>query len=117
MKKYLLIFPTVFFIDTHKVAFYNKFMIKSWRHKGLKDFFETGSKAGIIPEHASKLARILDRLDASFSPQDMNLPGYRLHELIGREKNMWSVSVNGNWRVTFYFENQDAVLVDYIDYH
>lgn len=47
----------------------------------------------------------------------MNLPGYRLHELIGREKNMWSVSVNGNWRVTFYFENQDAILVDYIDYH
>ena len=51
-------------------------MIKSWRHKGLKDFFETGSKAGIIPEHSSKLGRILDRLDSSVNPQDMNLSGY-----------------------------------------
>ena len=55
-------------------------MIKSWRHKGLKDFFETGNKAGIIPEHASKLGRILDRLDSSINLQDMNLPGYRLHQ-------------------------------------
>ena len=92
-------------------------MIKSWKHKGLKLFFETGSKAGIIPEHASKLARILDRLDASISVEDMNLPGYRLHQLIGQEKDMWSVTVSGNWRVTFYFEEQDAVLVDYQDYH
>lgn len=83
----------------------------------MKDFFETGSKAGIIPAHASKLARILDRLDASLCPQDMNLPGFRLHELIGQEKGMWSVTVNGNWRVTFYFEGQNAVLVDYQDYH
>ncbi|MCQ2595690.1 MAG: type II toxin-antitoxin system RelE/ParE family toxin [Treponemataceae bacterium] len=92
-------------------------MIKSWRHKGLKDFFETGNKSGIIPEHSSKLGRILDRLDASLNPQDMNLPGYRLHQLQGQEKEMWSVTVNGNWRVTFYFEGQDAVLVDYQDYH
>lgn len=92
-------------------------MIKSWRHKGLKDFFESGSKAVIIPEQAPKLERILDRLDASISPQDMNLSGYRLHQLQGQEKDMWSVTVNGNWRVTFYFEGQDAILVDYLDYH
>ena len=92
-------------------------MIKSWRHKGLRDFFVTGNKAGIIPEHSQKLGRILDRLDASISPQDMNLPGYRLHKLLWQEKDMWSVTVNGNWRVTFYFEGQDAVLVDYQDYH
>ena len=91
-------------------------MIKSWRHKGLKIFFETGSKAGIIPEHAPKLARILDRLDSSITPQDMNLPGYRLHQLQGQEKEMWSVTVNGNWRITFFFEGQDAILVDYQDY-
>jgi len=60
---------------------------------------------------------MLDRLDASTCPADMNLPGYRLHQLVGRESGMWSVTVNGNWRMTFYFEGQDAVLVDYQDYH
>ena len=92
-------------------------MIKSFAHKGLKVFFETGSKKGIQPEHAPKLARMLDRLDASTSPQDMNLPGYRLHQLKGDRKDMWSVSVNGNWSMTFYFEAMDAYLVDYMDYH
>ena len=92
-------------------------MIKSFSHKGLKDFFYTGSKKGIKPEHANRLARILDRLDSSIDPQDMNLPGFRLHQLQGHEKEMWSVTVNGNWRVTFYFEGQNAILVDYQDYH
>ncbi len=92
-------------------------MIKSFAHKGLKDFFETGSKRGIQPEHAPRLGRMLDRLDASISPLDMNLPGYRLHELKGDEHNCWSVAVNGNWRMTFYFEGEDAYLVDYRDYH
>ena len=72
---------------------------------------------GIQPEHAPKLGRILDRLDASICAQDMNLPGYRLHQLSGDKQEMWSVTVNGNWRVTFYFESQDAYLVDYLDYH
>ena len=62
-------------------------------------------------------ARMLDRLDASISPQDMDLPGYRLHPLKGDKQDMWSVTVNGNWRLTFYFEGQDAHLVDYQDYH
>lgn len=92
-------------------------MIKSFTHKGLKDFFETGSKKGIQSDHATKLARILDRLDASISPKDMDLPGYRLHPLKGDKQDLWSVTVNGNWRITFYFEGQDAYLVDYIDYH
>ena len=92
-------------------------MIKSFTHKGLKDFYETGSKKGIQPDHAQKLARILDRLDASISPQDMDLPGYRLHQLKGDKHDLWSVTVNRNWRITFYFEGQDAYLVDYIDYH
>ena len=68
-------------------------------------------------EQAPKLARILDRLDASISPRDMNLPGFRLHLLRGKEKGTWSVWVNGNWRVTFRFEGEDAVVVDYHDYH
>jgi proteic killer suppression protein len=92
-------------------------MIRSFRHKGLERFFVAGSKKGILPEHAEKIARILDRLDASISPVDMNLPGYRLHELKGKNAGTWSVTVNANWRITFEFEGQDAVLVDYIDYH
>ena len=92
-------------------------MIKSFSHKGLRDFFYTGSKKGIQPDHAPKLARILDRLDASTGAKDMDLPGYRLHPLSGDKQDLWSVTVNGNWRVTFFFEGQDAYLVDYLDYH
>ena len=80
-------------------------------------FFETGSKKGIIPEHADKLARILDRLDASVGPNDMNLPGYKLPKLTGKEEGTWSVWVDGNWRITFRFEEEDVILVDYRDYH
>ena len=92
-------------------------MIRSFNHKGLEQFFITGSKRGIQPDHADKIARILDRLDASISPTDMNLPGYRLHELKGKEAGTWTVTVNGNWRITFQFEDQDAIVVDYKDYH
>jgi proteic killer suppression protein len=76
-----------------------------------------GNRRHINPQHASKLTRILDRLDASTTPQDMNLPGYKLHELSGGEKGTWSVWVTGNWRVTFKFDGPDAVAVDYRDYH
>ena len=92
-------------------------MIKSFKHKGLERYFETGTKKGILPEHASKIGRILDRLDASIKVEDMNLPGFRLHQLSGKEKDIWSVMVNGNWRITFYFEEGDAYVVDYRDYH
>jgi len=92
-------------------------MIKSFKHKGLRKFFESGNRKGIKAEHASKLARILDRLDASLQPSDMNLPGYKLHQLLGKDKGTWSVRVSGNWRVTFQFENEDAIVVDYRDYH
>jgi proteic killer suppression protein len=92
-------------------------MIKSFKHKGLKAFFETGSKKGVIPEHGPKIARILDRLDASIAPGDMNLPGYYLHQLSGQDKGAWSVRVSGNWRITFMFQGEDAILVDYKDYH
>ncbi len=92
-------------------------MIKSFKHKGLEQLFISGSKKGIQPEHSNKLLRILDRLDASLSPKDMNLPGYKLHKLIGKEENTWSVWVSGNWRVTFKFEREDAISVNYEDYH
>ena len=92
-------------------------MIKSFAHKGLQEFFETGTKKGIQAEHSAKLGRILDRLDASICARDMDLPGYRLYQLKGNLQDLWSVTVNGNWRITFYFEGQDAYLVDYQDYH
>lgn len=92
-------------------------MIKSFRHKGLEKFFHHDDCSKIMPDHAPRLARILDRLDASAGPEDMNLPGFKLHRLSGKEKDFWSVWVNGNWRVIFQFEGADAVIVDYRDYH
>ena len=92
-------------------------MIKSFKLKGLEKFFHNGDRRHINPKHASKLARILDRLDASVRPQDMNLPGYKLHELSGKEKETWSVWVTGNWRVTFRFDGTDAEAVDNRDCH
>jgi len=92
-------------------------VIKTFRHKGLQAFFERGTKAGIQAAHAPKLARLLARLDAAQSAQDMNLPGWGMHPLSGDHQGHWSVSVNGNWRMTFAFEGLDAVLVNYQDYH
>jgi proteic killer suppression protein len=92
-------------------------MIKSFQHKGLRQFFETGSKAGIQPEHGGKLRIMLTRLDSATGPEDMNAPGWKLHPLTGDLAGNWSVWVNGNWRMTFAFDGKDAVLVDYRDYH
>ena len=92
-------------------------MIKSFKHKGIEKFFYDGTKRGINAQHSSRLSRILDRLDASINPTDMDLPGFRLHRLSGKEKDTWAVRVSGNWRVTFKFEGQDAVNVNYVDYH
>lgn len=92
-------------------------MIGSFVHKGLQAFFLSGSKAGIQAAHAAKLRRQLAQLDQAEKPQDMNLPGWRLHPLKGELAGHWSVWVNGNWRLTFRFDAADAVLVDYRDYH
>ena len=92
-------------------------MIKSFKHKGLKKLYETGSKQGVKPEHATRLRLILARLDASADPEDMNLPGLGLLPLKGSLKSFWSVSVSGNWRVIFRLENGNATDVDYLDYH
>jgi proteic killer suppression protein len=92
-------------------------MILNFKHKGLENFFLTGSKAGIIPDHANKLQLILARLNVSTSTKDMNLPGLFLHKLIGNRNDYWSVKVNANWRVTFKFKGENAEIVDYEDYH
>jgi toxin HigB-1 len=92
-------------------------MIKTFQHKGLEGFFRSGSKAGIQPAHAGKLRVQLGALDAAKHPADMALPAWRLHPLEGKLKGHWAVWVSGNWRLTFIFDNGDAVLVDYQDYH
>ena len=92
-------------------------MIKTFRHKGIQEFFEQGTKAGIRPDHAPKLSRLLARLDVAMHANDMNVPGWGLHPLHGDLANHWAVSVNSNWRLTFTFDGTDAVLVDYQDYH
>ena len=94
-----------------------RWVIRSFRHKGLQRLFESGAKAGVRSEQADRLRLILGRLRASVSPRDMDLPGLRLHELKGERKGTWSVTVSGNWRVTFRFEGKDAVDVNYEDYH
>lgn len=92
-------------------------MIKTFRHKGLQAFFETGSKAGIQPHHAARLKRQLSRLDLAKMAADMNVPGWGLHALAGNLTGRYAVSVSGNWRLTFGFDGEDAVLIDYQDYH
>ncbi len=92
-------------------------MILSFRHAGLEKFFATGSKAGIQPAHAKKLTVQLITLESAEGPATMDLPGWNLHPLQGDFAGHWSVKVNGNWRLTFRFEGEDAILVDYCDYH
>jgi proteic killer suppression protein len=91
--------------------------IKTFKHKGLKKFFDTGSKAGIQPAHAKKIEGILDRLNAVSEAKDMNFPGSDFHPLKGDLKGFYSVHVNGNWTIIFRFENGEAKDVDLIDYH
>lgn len=92
-------------------------VIKSFRHKGVERFFLKGTKAGIQAAHAAELARQLQRLDVARRPQDMNVPGWKLHPLKGKSGGRWAVWVSGNCRLTSEFEGEDAILVDYQDYH
>lgn len=92
-------------------------MIRTFRHKGIENFFRTGSKAGIQAVHAKRLRLQLAMLDGARDPADMGVPAWRLHPLSGDLKGHWAVWVSGNWRLTFTFEDGDAILVDYQDYH
>ncbi len=92
-------------------------MIISWKHKGLKRFWETGSTAGIQAKHALRIQGILQRLNAAIAPEDLNLPGMRFHGLIGELKDYYAVTVSKNWRIIYQFEEGNAILVDYLDYH
>ena len=92
-------------------------MIKSFKHRGLERFYNTGSKAGIIPAHAKKLGDQLSVLDVATRPGDLDKSGWGLHPLSGKLAGHWSIAVNGNWRLTFRFTGVDVEIVDYQDYH
>jgi len=92
-------------------------MIKSFKHKGLRRFFTTGSTAGINPAHADRLEERLQALHTAIIIDDMDLPGWRLHSLQGDRAGLWAVNVSGNWRVVFQFNDGHAYVVNYEDYH
>ena len=90
-------------------------MIKSFNHKGLKRFYETGSTSGIQSAHQKKLRMRLAALDTAQTIEDMDVPGFRLHPLKGNRKGRWAIDVSGNWRITFRFEEGHVYVVDYED--
>lgn len=92
-------------------------MIKSFKHKGLERFYETGSTRGIQSDQTKKLRLQLAALATAHSIEDMDIPGYRLHQLKGDRRGIWSITVNGNWRITFEFLEGHAYIVNYEDYH
>ncbi len=92
-------------------------MIRAFKHKGLDRFFRNSDHRGIPAQHMARIQRMLDRLDASATAADMDLPGYRFHPLRGERVGEFAVSVSGNWRITFRFEVEDAIAVNLEDYH
>lgn len=92
-------------------------MIKSFGHKGLRKLFETGSTAGVQTSHVKRLRMQLAALDTAQAVEDMDIPGFRLHALKGQMRGRWAITVNGNWRLTFEFQDGNAHVLDYEDYH
>ena len=92
-------------------------MIKSFKHKGLEEFYQTGSTRGIQPNHVNKLRMQLAALDTAHSIDDLDIPGYRLHQLSGNRKGIWSITVNANWRLTFEINEGNVYILNYEDYH
>ena len=91
--------------------------IASIKHKGLREFYENGTERKIHSNHADRLRLMLAALESSQTIDDMDIPGYRLHAMKGKMKNRWSISVSGNWRLTFEFRDGNVYLLDYEDYH
>lgn len=92
-------------------------MIKSFKHKGLEKFFTSGSTKGIQAKHSKKLRMQLIALDTAHNIEDLDIPGYRLHQLKGSLKGYWSITVNANWRITFEYTDGNIYIVNYEDYH
>lgn len=104
-------------IDTCTGTRYGILVIRTFRHRGLKQLYERGDSSKIRADHANRIADVLAHLDQAHHPRDLDLPGYRLHPLKGDLKGTWSVSISGNWRICFRFQDNDAYDVDLIDYH
>jgi proteic killer suppression protein len=92
-------------------------MIKSFKHKGLERLFTKGSASGVQADYAPRIVLMLDAIDAAEQVGELDMPGFRLHRLKGDKRNLWSVRVSANWRITFEFENGDAYILDLEDYH
>ena len=92
-------------------------MIRSFRHRGLKRLYERDDPSRVAANLANRIAVALADLDDASSPRDIDMPGYRLHPLKGYMRGLWSISVSGNWRITFRFEDGDVYDVDLVDYH
>ena len=92
-------------------------MIKTFRHRGLRRLFEHGDPSKVHADQVSRIRDVLAHLDLALTPSDLNLPGYRLHKLKGDRQGMWTVTISGNWRITFQFDDGDAFAVDLLDYH
>lgn len=92
-------------------------MILTFRHKGLKKFFENGDAKGLPAQHLIRIRLVLTVLDTISELNEINIPGGNLHPLKGDRKGQWSLTIKKNWRITFRFENGDAFDLDYEDYH
>ena len=92
-------------------------MIQKFKHKGIKQLFESGASSGVNPKHVMRIRKILALIETAESLEDMDLPGLELHQLRGNRKGTWAVKVSGNWRITFKIQNGDAFDVNYEDYH
>jgi toxin HigB-1 len=92
-------------------------MIKSFKHKGFKLFYESGKTTGIKTEHKKRLRMQLSALDTAFTIEDLDLPGYRLHPLKGDRKGIWAINVSGSWRLTFELHDGHVYILNYEDYH
>jgi proteic killer suppression protein len=92
-------------------------MLRTFRHRGLKRLFESDNPKGVRPDQVRRIRDVLAHLDEARYPSDLDLRGYRLHPLRGDLKGQWSVTISGNWRIIFRFEDGDAYDVDLVDYH
>jgi proteic killer suppression protein len=92
--------------------------IRSIRHRGLKRLYRSGDGRDLPAAQVQKISDILLAIDEAARPQEVGLfPGWRLHPLKGELRGFWSVTVSGNWRVIFRFEEGDALDLDFVDYH
>jgi toxin HigB-1 len=92
-------------------------MIRSFSNRALKRLYENDDGSRLPPELVLRCSSILAKLDVAVTPEDMNLPSYRLHPLKGDRRGQWAVTVRANWRIVFRFENGDAHDIDFVDYH